>query len=322
MLHDQWKSKERYYAFSYFLKEKFPYKVYKIPIHAGFTCPNMDGKVAKGGCVYCANESFSPNVKDNFLSIGEQVTNGKKFLRKRYGAEKFIVYFQSYSNTYADVKILREKYDQALDNEDIVGLSIGTRPDCVSEEIIELIRSYTNDYHVWVEYGLQSSHDRTLEKINRGHLYDSCVEAVNLTKDLGIYICLHVILGLQDENRDDMMETAKKVTLLGVDGLKIHHLYVSKNTAMAYEYLKGNVKTLSLEKYVTIAADFLEYISPEITIQRLMGDIRGEYLISPIWSVSKSKIIDSISAELERRGSCQGSKVSCEVNDKINLQPI
>lgn len=310
-----WKLNERYYSFSRFIKEKFPYKVYKIPIHGGFTCPNIDGNVAKGGCVYCANESFSPNVKEQFIPINEQVKSGKEFLKRRYGAEKFIAYFQSFSNTYANVKTLKEKYEQALCDDDIVGLSIGTRPDCITDEALDLISGYTSNYHVWIEYGLQSSHDRTLENINRGHLYASLEDAVKRTKGLGIFICLHVILGLQDENWQDMMETANKVTSLGVDGLKIHHLYVAENTALADDYSNGKVKTLPLDEYVILAADFLEYISPEITIQRLMGDIHGKTLIAPVWSVSKSKIITMISEELEKRGSFQGSKADI-------LQPI
>lgn len=317
-MQNHWKDKERFYSFNYFLKEKFPFKVYKIPIHAGFTCPNMDGKLGTGGCVYCANESFSPNVRKQYIPINEQVENGKNFLRKRYGAEKFIAYFQSFSNTYADVKVLKDKYEQALTGDDVIGISIGTRSDCVSDEILDLIKGYTRDYHVWIEYGLQSSHDHTLERINRGHKYKSCEDAVIRTKGLGIFICLHVILGLPDESSEDMMETARRVSSLGVDGLKIHHLYVAKNTALAEDYFKGQVKTLTLEQYVPLVADFLEYISPDVTIQRLMGDIHGETLISPIWSENKSKIIELISSELKRRGSFQGTK--SELESKLDAQ--
>lgn len=308
MQHDSWKRVERYYPFNRFLKERFPFKVSKIPVHAGFTCPNRDGTLGEGGCIYCANESFSPNVTKGHGSIKEQIRDGKDFLRKRYGAERFIVYFQAFTNTYANTDILKARYEEALADEDIIGISIGTRPDCVSDEILALISSYTRDYHVWIEYGLQSIHDHTLQKINRGHLFKDCLDAVNRTKGLGIYICVHVILGLPDEDWDDMMETASAVSSLGVDGIKIHHLYVAKNTLLAEEYFKGMVKTMSLDEYIPLVADFLERISPEITIQRLMGDTHGRFLISPIWSEGKSKILSKITQELERRDSFQGAK--------------
>ena len=300
---------ERYYPFSRFLKSKFPFKVYKIPVNAGFTCPNIVGEAGSGGCIYCANESFSPNVKERRLSIKEQIQAGKEFLRKRYGAEKFIAYFQSFTNTYADVNVLKERYDQALEEDDIVGISIGTRPDCVSDDVLQLISGYSRKFHTWIEYGLQSMHDRTLIKINRGHLFNDCEDAVNRTKGLGIFICLHVILGLPDENRDDMMKTANAVAMLNVDGLKIHHLYVAKNTALADEYFNGNVKTMSIEEYVPLVVDFLEHIPANITIQRLMGDTNGKFLISPIWTLSKSKILELIKSEFNRRDTFQG--VNC-----------
>ncbi len=308
MSQNSWKKEERYFSFNRFLKEKFPFKVYKIPIHAGFTCPNLDGKVASGGCVYCANESFSPNARSKFIPINEQVENGKAFLKKRYRAEKFIAYFQSYSNTYGSINILKEKYDQALNSEDIIGISIGTRPDCVSDEVLDLISGYSKKYHTWLELGLQSRHNNTLERINRGHLYEECEDAVRRAKRLGLLVCLHVILGLPGESAEDMMETADAVAALGADGIKIHHLYVAKNTALAEEYFNGNVKTLSIEEYVPLVADFLERIPSETAVQRLMGDTHGKFLISPVWTTSKAKILELISRELEKRNSFQGVK--------------
>lgn len=305
----KWLKKYRYYPFSHFLKEKFPFKVHKISIHAGFTCPNRDGLVGIGGCTYCANESFSPNVGGTILTIKEQVERGMRFLKRRYGAEKFIAYFQAFTNTYADVDTLKSVYDEALFNEDIIGLSIGTRPDCINDEILNLINGYADQYHVWIEYGLQSMHDRTLRLINRGHDFRTFRNAVLHTKDKeNIKICVHVILGLPGEDRDDMMETAQAVSSLGIDGIKLHHLYVAKNTAMAGEYFKGNVRTMKVEEYVSLVCDFLERISPDITIQRLVGDTHGKLLISPIWHVSKGKVVSAITEELKRRNSYQGIK--------------
>lgn len=304
-----WLEKYRYYPFSYFLKKNFPFKVHKISIHAGFTCPNRDGLVGAGGCTYCANESFSPNARKTIVPIKEQVEKGIEFMKRRYGAEKFIAYFQAFTNTYADVDILKCKYDEALANKDVIGLSIGTRPDCVTDEALDLVNSYTEKYHVWIEYGLQSIHNRTLQLINRGHDYKAFEDAVLRTKDkTNIKICTHVILGLPGEDWDDIMETARTVSSIGLDAIKIHHLYIAKNTAMADEYLKGNIKTMNVEEYISLVCDFLERISPDIIIQRLVGDTHGNFLISPIWDLSKSEVFSAITEELKRRNSYQGSK--------------
>ncbi len=243
------------------------------------------------------------------MPIKEQVEKGIKFLKRRYGAEKFIAYFQAFTNTYAGVDTLKARYDEALLDKDIIGLSIGTRPDCVTDEVLELLNSYAEKYHVWIEYGLQSIHDRTLRLINRGHDYKSFEDAVLLTKDkTKIKICAHVILGLPGENWDDMMETAQAVSSIGLDGIKLHHLYVAKNTAMANEYFDGNIKTMQMEEYVLLACDFLERISPETAIQRLVGDTHGSFLISPIWNVSKGEVLSAITEELKLRNSYQGAK--------------
>lgn len=304
-----WLKSHRYYPFSYFLRENFPVKVHKISIHAGFTCPNRDGLAGVGGCTYCANESFSPNVRETIAPIKEQVENGIKFLKRRYGSEKFIAYFQAFTNTYADVDTLKDRYDEALLNKDVIGLSIGTRPDCITDDILELIHSYTEEYHVWVEYGLQSIHDRTLQLVNRGHDYKAFEDAVLLTKQKeGIKICAHVILGLPGEDWNDMMETAGTVSALGIDGIKIHHLYIAKNTAMANDYLKGKIKTMKMEEYVSLACDFLERISADIVIQRLVGDTHGDFLISPVWNATKGEVFAAITNELKHRNSYQGAK--------------
>ncbi|MBM4054899.1 MAG: TIGR01212 family radical SAM protein [Planctomycetes bacterium] len=300
-------SKYRFFPFSEYLKEKFPFKVHKIALHAGFTCPNRDGRVGVGGCTYCANESFSPNVKEPYLSITEQIQKGKSFQRQRYGAEKFIAYFQSFTNTYADVGTLKAYYEEAMADQDVIGLSIGTRPDCINGEILDIINSYTKKYHVWIEYGLQSIHEETLKRINRGHEYKAFVDAVNLTKKTCINMCIHVILGLPLETYDDMMKTAEAVAEMDIQGIKLHHLYVAKNTALAEEYFKGNVKTLDVHEYVRLVADFLERIPPNVTVQRLVGDTHGNFLISPIWRISKANITAMITQELEKRGTYQGT---------------
>lgn len=313
--------KYRYFPFSEYLKEQFPYKVHKIPLHAGFTCPNRDGRAGIGGCTYCINESFSPNVGETRLSIKEQIEIGKAFQGKKYGAEKFIAYFQSFTNTYADLETLKACYEEALTDKDIVGISIGTRPDCVTDEILSLINSYTKDYHVWIEYGLQSIHDKTLRYVNRGHDYHAFLDAINRTKNTCIHICVHVILGLPGETAEDMMETANAVAGLGIHGIKLHHLYVAKNTAMAEEYFRGKVKTMGMDTYVKLAVDFLEYIPSNVTVQRLVGDTHGNFLISPIWKSTKAEITQRIIREFERRGTYQGSRCNILTPDINNSIP-
>jgi radical SAM protein (TIGR01212 family) len=300
-------AKHGFFPFSEYLKERFPYKVYKIPLHAGFTCPNRDGRAGVGGCTYCANESFSPNARGPRMSIKEQVERGKAFHSKRYGAEKFIVYFQSFTNTYADVETLKQYYDEALGEKDVIGISIGTRPDCISDEILNLVCSYTAKYHVWIEYGLQTIHDSTLRRINRGHDYKIFCETLARTKKTCINICVHVILGLPGETRDDMMKTADALAQCGIQGIKLHHLYVAKNTALAEEYFKGEVQTMDRSAYIQLAVDFLERIPSDVTVQRLVGDTHGNFLISPIWKASKAEITNGITQEFKRRGTYQGA---------------
>ncbi len=302
-----WLAERRYYSFSDYLRRHFGFKVYKVSIDAGFTCPNRDGTKGVGGCSYCVNASFSPNV-GRMLPISEQVRRGMEFMRRRYGAEKFIAYFQAFTNTYADVQTLKSRYDEAIQFPDVVGLSIGTRPDCVPEEVLELIDGYTERYHVWVEYGLQSIHDKTLDLINRGHHYEEFADAVRRTQARGINTCAHVILGLPGEDWEDMMETARAVSDVGINGIKLHHLYVAKGTPMEKLYRGGELRVVGWEEYVKLAADFLERISPDITVQRLVGDVSSELLIAPKWPVAKAVVLRRITEELIRRDSYQGAK--------------
>jgi radical SAM protein (TIGR01212 family) len=299
---------QRYYSFNRYLKEIFPKQsVYKIPVHAGLSCPNRDGKTGTGGCIYCDNRSFSPNTRQpEALSIKEQVGKGKEFYRSRHQADKFIVYFQSFSNTYAPIDKLKILYDEALSIPDVVGLSIGTRPDCVSEEIISLISGYAKKYLVWLEYGIQSIHNKTLKAINRGHTYEDFVNAVNMTKGKGIKIATHVILGLPEETKDDMIKTAQQIGLLGIDGIKLHHLYVAKGTQLENRHKEGKVKLLTLGEYISLVCDILENLPEGMVIQRLVGELSEKYAIAPAWNIPKAKTLSMIESELANRGSYQG----------------
>lgn len=314
-----WESTTRYYPFSRFLRENFGCKVRKITVDGGFTCPNRDGTVGAGGCAYCVNRSFSPAVQGERLSIREQVARGIQRVRGPRGVEtqqaaryergdtKFIVYFQPFTNTYADVQTLRQRYDDAVAHEGVVGLAIGTRPDCVPDEVLDLIESYTSRFQVWLEYGLQSAHDRALDRINRGHHWAEFADAAARTQGRGIYICAHVILGLPGETREDMKQTAERVGSLGIDGIKLHHLAIVKGSRLEREYGQGAIETLSCQDYVSLAADFLERLPSTVVVQRLVGDTYGDLLVAPKWLEAKPQIIAAITAELGRRGSHQGA---------------
>jgi radical SAM protein (TIGR01212 family) len=291
------------------LRERFGCKVYKLPVDAGFSCPNRDGKIGYGGCTYCYNPSFSPSILLQKSSISLQVKYRKALLKRKGKVNKFLVYFQSYTNTYAKVKILKRLYDEAIQDKDVIGFCIGTRPDCVPNEVLDLIESYAKDYHIWLEYGLQSMHDETLLRIRRGHSFAQFGDAVKRTQGRNIFICVHIILGLPGEVKEDILKTARALVRMGIDGIKLHHLQVIKNTRIAREFSKGEFKVLSPEDYIKLVCDVLELLPARITIQRLVGEVlQDEMLVAPRWNLNKHKILSAIDQEFVDRGSFQGSK--------------
>jgi hypothetical protein len=299
--------KKPYFSFKQFLIQKFGFQVYKLPVDAGLTCPNRDGKISHKGCIYCYNPGFSPAVSLRTQGIYKQIQYAKKHKLKKDA--KFLVYFQPYTNTYAPPDKLKQLYDEALNSDDnVVGLCIGTRPDCVTDEILDIIHEYTANYHIWIEYGLQSIHDKTLQKINRGHNFAQFEDAIYRTKKRkDIFICVHVILGLPGETSQDMLKTVQMVSSMGIHGIKFHHLHVIKNTPLYEEFKKGNIKVFSFEEYVPLICDMLEHLAPNITVQRLFGEVLSdELLIAPRWNKTKQEIIGSIEYELLKRGSFQG----------------
>ena len=296
-----------YNQFSAHLKQKFGVKVYKITLDAGFSCPNRDGTISTGGCIFCDEGGSFSQAHSNLLSIEEQVEAGIKNLSERFKAEKFMSYFQAYSNTYKQVKELERIYNSALNNEKIVGLSIGTRPDCVDDEKLDLIAGYKDDYYTWIEYGLQSIHDKTLRRINRGHDFDCFKRAYDKTKERGINVCVHVIFGLW-ETHEEIMETARKLAELKVDGVKIHMLCALENTKLAKIYEEKAIDFMSEEEYIKTVCDFLEYLPPETTIHRLAGNGLKKNLIAPLWLGKKMDCLNRIDRELLNRKSYQGIK--------------
>ncbi|MGC8976960.1 MAG: TIGR01212 family radical SAM protein [Candidatus Ratteibacteria bacterium] len=296
---------ELYKKFSDYLRKKFGCRVHKISVYAGLTCPNLDGKLSRKGCIYCNNYAFSPSLKTN-LSLEKQIEKGIEFGKKRFEAEKFIVYFQPFSNTYASVEILKEKYDVIKKFPEVVGISIGTRPDCIDEEKLKLIESYSSNYEVWIEYGLQSIHDKTLKLINRNHTYSDFLNAYNMTRKRNIKICAHVIIGLPEETKKDIIETAKECGKLKLDGIKIHPVHVLKNTELENLYKEGKFNVMDMEEYIDVLSDFLSYLYPETVIQRLTADSDRKYLVAPLWLLEKQKMLKLLEEKMKEKNIYQG----------------
>ena len=299
---------QRYYDLNTYLRQRFGCRVQKISIDAGMSCPNRDGTLSSDGCIFCNAYGSGTGAHQKGLSITQQVLNSQQALSRRYKAKKFIAYFQSFTNTYAPVSTLRRLYDEALGIEGVVGLSIGTRPDCVNENILSLLSEYTRNNLVWIEYGLQSAHDETLALINRGHDVKAFEQAVAATRNRGINICAHVILGLPNESREEMLETANFLSDLGIDGVKLHLLYVVKGTAIERLYLNGDYRCLSQSEYVDTVCDFLARLPEDMVIQRLTGDPHPNELVAPAWSLHKAETLNLIRQTLADRGLWQGCK--------------
>jgi len=299
----------RYRDYNTYLREIFGERVQKIPLDGGFTCPNRDGTLSTGGCIYCDSRGSGTGAMiKRGLSVREQMAKGCDFARRRYGAEKFIAYFQSFTNTYGPPPALKHLYDQALDNPGVVGLSVGTRPDCVTPEILEILSGYQGRFLVWLELGLQSAHDETLRCINRGHDAACFDRAVFTASDRGLSVCAHVILGLPGETRAMMMETARHISSLPLKGIKIHALYVVRGTPLSEMYERGQYRCLSREEYVESAIDFIERIPPGLVIQRLTGDPVHSELHAPEWVKDKKANLKLIRERLKERDTWQGKE--------------
>lgn len=299
---------KRYNAFSDELKRVFGCRVHRISIDAGFTCPNRDGVLDTGGCIYCCRGSGSLGIARG-LSIAGQIEDGKEVMVRKYKARKFIAYFQAYSNTYGSPESLNKIYEEALSVTDVVGLIVATRPDCLPTVSLDMMKGHADKTYFWMELGLQSVHDRTLTLINRGHNLAAFVDAVKRCKERGIRVSAHIILGLPGESRNDMLASASVINDLGIDGIKIHLLHVIKDTTLAGMYEKGEVRTLEKDEYVELVCDYLERLRPEVFVQRMTGDGGRDHLIAPLWSLKKWEVLNAIDRELERRDSFQGKSL-------------
>jgi len=299
-----------YYSRSFFHRKKFGHRVWKISVDAGFGCPNRDGTCGVGGCVFCDPASFSPSRRLWGMSIREQIDHGVRQMQSRHRAERFLAYFQPGTNTYASTDRLRTCFEEALNHPQVIGLAVGTRPDCVSDAVLDLLAELSRRTWVCIEYGLQSIHARSLAWLRRGHGYDAFLDAVHRSRLHGLEIGVHVILGLPGESLDDMLETARELTRLAVDSVKLHNLYAVHDTPLAEWVTAGKVELPSREQYVMYTVGFLEWLSPKCIVDRLSADAPPRFLVGPAWCSDKSAVRAAIEAEFGRRRTWQGYQLT------------
>ncbi|OIP61241.1 MAG: TIGR01212 family radical SAM protein [Nitrospirae bacterium CG_4_9_14_3_um_filter_53_35] len=281
------------------LRKQFGCRVHKIPVHAGMTCPNRDGTLGAGGCAYCGPSGSASAWNDPDQPVVRQVSKGMEIARSRFHAEKFIAYFQPFTNTYAPVRRLQRLWDEALRVPNVVGLSVGTRPDCLPEPVLDLFSSYQDRLpYLCLEIGLQSAHDRTLREIRRGHDFACFKDAVSRAQARGIPICAHVILGLPGESEQEMMETVQAVLDMGIQGIKLHHLHIIKGAPLEQEYIQGRVRLFEMEEYVRLVCRILDGIGGRMVIHRFMGEAPGDLLVAPLWTRRKGEVLNAIYREL------------------------
>ena len=298
----------RYFGYSYYLKKLFGYRVQRVSVDAGFTCPNVDGTVAIGGCTFCDNRSFSPSRRLPKQDILDQLEEGISRVKRRYKCKHFMAYFQPATNTYAPVDVLRPLYERAISHPDVVALAIGTRQDCVPDDVLDLLEEMGKQVPLTVEYGLQTIHQKSLDWMNRGDNHDSFLDAMERSVGRGFELCAHIMLGLPGESHTDMMATAREVANCGLDAVKIHNLYAVEKTPLAAQVRAGEVKLMERDEYVSTLVDFLELIPPTMVVERISGEAPGDYFIGPSWCLDKPGVLQAVKDEFKRRDSYQGQR--------------
>lgn len=306
-----WKHNRRFNSYSGYFKELFGQRVQKISVDAGFTCPNRDGTLAKGGCTYCNNNAFNPSYCDPKKTIDQQVKEGIEFHKVRYRrADKYLVYFQPYSNTFAPIDKLKQIYRSALAHEGVIGLVIGTRPDCVDDEKLGFLAELSQEYYIVIEYGVESIHNQTLKRINRWHTYEQSVEAIQKSAAYGLKVGAHFIFGLPGESREMMMESVQEISGLPLTTIKFHQLQIVSGTPMALEYSQHPelYNLFSFEEYIQFIVRFTEYLNPNFIIERFAGEVPPNYLAGPGWGLIRNDQINiAIEKEMERQNTWQGN---------------
>lgn len=308
-----WDNK-RYHTLNYFLREKFGEKVFKISLDAGFTCPNRDGSVGSGGCIFCSPRG-SGDFAGTCSDLVEQFAEVKHMMQKKWKNGKYLAYFQAYTNTYADVETLREKYYSVLNLEDVVGIAIATRPDCLGEDVLDLLEEIRKDKYIWVELGLQTIYEQTAQIINRGYSLNTYMEAVRSLKKRKIDVVTHAILGLPGEQKEDMLQTVEFIANTGTQGIKLHLLHLMKDTRLVELYEKGELQVMTQEDYVDLVVDCIEKLPEDMVVHRITGDAPRDTLIEPKWSLKKWEVINAIEHQMMDRSTWQGKKY--ETNSEI-----
>ncbi len=287
-------------TFGQAMLKRYGERVHKVSINASFTCPNRDGSKGRGGCTFCNNASFTPNAR-NVPSIAQQIESGRRVLRKRTGAQKYIAYFQAYSNTYDELEILCGLYEQALAEPDVIGISVGTRPDCVTREVLQKLAEYRDQgYEVWLELGLQSAFDETLQKVNRGHGFAEYRQTLQLAQSYGLQVCTHLILGLPGETQMHWQQTHDRVLELGVDGLKLHPLHIVRYTMLAHQWKRKEYQPLQRDVYVEAVADLVRRTPEDVIFHRLTGTASEDLLLAPAWCSGKWSVLNAITLCLSK----------------------
>lgn len=305
----------RYNAWNDHVKRRYGARVQKVSIEAGFTCPNRDGLVATGGCTFCNNDGFTPGYLDRRQSITQQIDAGLDFLLRRYpGTQRYIAYFQSYSNTYGEFERLRACYEEALAHPQISGLAIGTRPDCLPQAVLEYLATLSRQYIVELEIGVESCNDEVLAAVNRGHNFRASVEAIERAAALGLEVTAHLLLGLPGDSRESLLQGAARISDLPIKALKLHQLQLVRGTALARQWQRdpASVPLLEEDECISLLADFIERLSPHILLQRVGSEVPPSMKLAPAWNLRLSELAPRISAELERRGSWQGCRYAVD----------
>ena len=302
----------RLHSYGTYLRRRFGCRVSKVNVDGGFTCPNRDGSRGTGGCIYCDNSSFSPGGTVPDKPIEQQMAEGMAYHRTRLGSEKFIVYFQKFTNTYGPLAKLRELYTRALAHPDVIGLSVGTRPDSLPDDALDLLADLAREHYVCIELGLQSMDDAILQRINRGHTLDEYLRTVERIAGRGIELCTHLIYGFPGETREGFLRTADFLAELPVNSVKLHQLHAVKGTLLAEMYRRGEFVPLSHSEYVATACDFLELLPPRIAVQRLYGSAPLAIRVAPTWDLKNNQMWYSVVNELKRRGTWQGCRLADE----------
>ncbi len=307
-----WGHERRFNDYSSYIKRKFKNRIQKVSVDAGFSCPNRDGSKGVGGCTFCNNSTFNPAYCGEDSSITNQINTGIHFFSPKYKTQKYLAYFQAYSNTYAGIDVLKKRYQEALSHPKVIGLVIGTRPDCISDELLSYLSDLNEDYYVTVEYGIESTNDETLKQINRGHDYEQGKNAIINTALAGIKVGAHLILGLPGESNDDILNHAKRISSLPIDYIKLHQLQLVRGSVMGEKYLDNSfdVKLYDVDEYIELVVDFLELLNPRIVVERFISQSPQELLIAPKWGLKNFEFVAKVEKRLKERNTWQGKLYS------------